>query len=998
MSKAVKVFILLNFLVKFCRSADLPANCMDWVELAKQGKIHAVDFPWHVKIKHEGYNIQCGGTLVESYYILTAASCLVDEQTGTLRNKDFTMIINAKIYKKDDIEDIIINDQFEAADISTRNNDLAMIKLKTPIRDVRKVKSYTPGSSSTERILGKTGMMPLYISEGVMGMAGYDFIDEDDCLKSFSFRQESCICTHQVYQSATPRKEELGSGIIYCEKETSSPKIYGVLVALNGAHETQLYTYLDKYVPWLRKTLQGNVEWLDNFCRPFQRMQGGQDIKEPTNFRYLVYIHNTQTSRKCLGSFFETTWLITAAKCVMGFEGEINKNNLRIIVFYKLIPKSAILEIYVSPGVMANNKKWKAVNDIALIRLDYTRLGFDVTHSVALYHIRKSVQKDTLIQYELKSLLVGVKGDFENGREVSGTYQYIYDSDCKAMGDLSGRICTKNIDNTFPEQQDIGSPLLHCEFDDRVIRNYGILLDFNKDKNLQVYASLESYIPWIQDRINEQISHKIEFCDLSFGRRSEINSFYEFPYLARLEIEYKDNLHGFALGVLIHPRFILTAASTFYEFISLSWDKIHPRIHVKLATENYTLPFFQPWEFYGGYIEKKFMPVDYESKPVHDIALLRLEKKVPIGHRTGNRELPLAKFRPSISDILGKKRFLVPAFQDFRWINKIHFGMTSHYSDGGECDSKNSDLVCTTYDDNFWAYPEDHGAPLLWCDDQSKVPALIGIFIGNGKGYQRFTFLPKYISWVTNLIGEDSLGQCKSARRIKDGRVVTDDQLVVRSLARIHVEQDATPRYCWGVLIEMNFVLTTKKCVTPVSPGKFEFKVFLGNQNIKKPLKVIKNDTLLAVYKHPDNDIALIKIPSVQGFSDQILPLLYTVNKEPAEFVGEYGKLFSTGYDTAIKVTMPKPASTFLTIRTNEYCIRSGAFKNMGTKVCTETVDYRVPQKETDIGAPLIMCDKTVNALRVYGLLSEISDETVTGVHLVEWVSQNSKWLDEHRV
>lgn len=237
-----------------------------------------------------------------------------------------------------------------------------------------------------------------------------------------------------------------------------------------------------------------------------------------------------------------------------------------------------------------------------------------------------------------------------------------------------------------------------------------------------MFLSLHSYGQWIEKVLNEETSAKIDFCDLRFGnsRRDFAGEFYEFPYLARLEIEYKYDLIGFALGVLIHPRYVLTAASSFYEFKQLSWDKQYPKIHVKLATENYTIEHFQPWEFYGGIVNEMFYPKEYNSRVENDIAILRLQKRVPVGVRTGNRELPLAKFKTYTNNDLDKKSYLIPTFEDFRWVHKIHYGLTSRVHGQRECNTGSGGLLCTKYKGNFWAFPEGDSVCIIKINDKIK--------------------------------------------------------------------------------------------------------------------------------------------------------------------------------------------------------------------------------------------------------------------------------------
>ncbi|NXE54356.1 PRS55 protease, partial [Casuarius casuarius] len=89
----------------------------------------AGDFPWQVSIQSKGRHF-CGGTIISSWWILTAAHCFVKELPPDLTVVVGGVDLSHKLEKKK-LDSLILHESFDS---ESMENDIALILLDSPIQ------------------------------------------------------------------------------------------------------------------------------------------------------------------------------------------------------------------------------------------------------------------------------------------------------------------------------------------------------------------------------------------------------------------------------------------------------------------------------------------------------------------------------------------------------------------------------------------------------------------------------------------------------------------------------------------------------------------------------------------------------------------------------------------------------------------------------------------------------------------------------------------------
>ena len=91
------------------------------------------DYPWQVALTEQSGNwisAFCGGSIIDNYWILTAAHCVEDGFNGTLYIRAGSDVYYAQGGTSYSVDEIIIHPNYNT---NTYNNDIALLKLNNPI-------------------------------------------------------------------------------------------------------------------------------------------------------------------------------------------------------------------------------------------------------------------------------------------------------------------------------------------------------------------------------------------------------------------------------------------------------------------------------------------------------------------------------------------------------------------------------------------------------------------------------------------------------------------------------------------------------------------------------------------------------------------------------------------------------------------------------------------------------------------------------------------------
>jgi len=226
------------------------------------GGVYAIanSWPWQVRLHADG--ALCGGTLIDTKHVLTAAHCL---QTPIITKNYLVYVgihdMNQPIYAEQKIvaERVFMHEQYDA---KTHQNDIAIIRLSKPVTISEKINIIClpgPEARNTNETVWITGW-------GTTSFEG----ETSDILKQSSLHTMPTRCG-QIYGSYNNEKQmcagAYGGGRDTCQGDSGGPLMYesngqwflngvvsyGYQCARDGF--PGVYARVSYYLPWIRSKI-----------------------------------------------------------------------------------------------------------------------------------------------------------------------------------------------------------------------------------------------------------------------------------------------------------------------------------------------------------------------------------------------------------------------------------------------------------------------------------------------------------------------------------------------------------------------------------------------------------------------------------------------------------------------------------------------------------------------------------------------------------------------
>ncbi|MFH1052055.1 MAG: trypsin-like serine protease [bacterium] len=200
-------------------------NKKDKINIVYGDNADIKDYPWQVALftVDTSNNIEyqiCGGSIIDTYWILTAAHCVVGETYRTRKIAvEITSLSDAQLGQILDISDIIIHPDYND---STLQNDIALLRLSYPV-DTSKL------GASVIRILAPDEELNGLIDPGTVGtITGWGVIQDDmwDQPDTLQVAEVSIISISQANEwldETEPLGIRVSEGMLPTGKEQGGP-------------------------------------------------------------------------------------------------------------------------------------------------------------------------------------------------------------------------------------------------------------------------------------------------------------------------------------------------------------------------------------------------------------------------------------------------------------------------------------------------------------------------------------------------------------------------------------------------------------------------------------------------------------------------------------------------------------------------------------------------------------------------------------------------------
>ncbi|XP_071750343.1 coagulation factor X [Centroberyx gerrardi] len=240
--------------------------------------------PWQALLLNEEHRGFCGGTILNEYFILTAAHCMNQSRYIYIILGEFDTEVKEGREAIHNVEIVLIHKYYKP---ETYHNDISLIKLTTPIQFTRYiVPACLPERDFAEKVLMRQpdGMVSGFgrVGEGrqpstILQRLTVPYVDRAVCIESSQFT----ISKHMFCAGYDKLKKDAcqgDSGGPHVTRYLNTYFVTGVVSWGEGcAREGKygIYTQVSKYIPWIRNSMA----WLVPKRTPGVRVAGAGRAK-----------------------------------------------------------------------------------------------------------------------------------------------------------------------------------------------------------------------------------------------------------------------------------------------------------------------------------------------------------------------------------------------------------------------------------------------------------------------------------------------------------------------------------------------------------------------------------------------------------------------------------------------------------------------------------------------------------------------------------------------
>ncbi|XP_016297190.1 coagulation factor X [Sinocyclocheilus anshuiensis] len=235
------------------------------------------DCPWQALLINEDNIGFCGGTILNEYFVLSAAHCMNQSLSTRVVVGEFDTLVNESQEVTHDVDKILIHKNYMA---DTYHNDIALIKLSKPIKFTKFIiPACLPEREFAERILMRRedGMVSGFgrVREGglqstILQKLTVPYIDRAKCIESSKFKISSrMFCAGYDQEEKDACQGDSGGPHVTRYKNTwfvTGVVSWGEGCAQKGKYG--VYTQVSKYIMWIHNAMSKVMPQMEASIKP----------------------------------------------------------------------------------------------------------------------------------------------------------------------------------------------------------------------------------------------------------------------------------------------------------------------------------------------------------------------------------------------------------------------------------------------------------------------------------------------------------------------------------------------------------------------------------------------------------------------------------------------------------------------------------------------------------------------------------------------------------